>query len=139
MAQQGRIYGHASSCSKSSWPYFYISPLLDVTTYSVDNPSFTITNSGNIYSKPIITIYGLGTVGLYLNGIQVLSLDMGSTTSQITIDVAKLEAYNQETGALMNRNVTGDYNNLVLNVGENTITESGTLQGLEVENYSRWL
>ena len=116
-----------------------LSPLLDVTTYSVDNPSFTITNSGNIYSKPIITIYGLGTVGLYLNGIQVLSLDMGSTTSQITIDVAKLEAYNQETGALMNRNVTGDYNNLVLNVGENTITESGTLQGLEVENYSRWL
>ena len=64
---------------------------------------------------------------------------MGETTSQITIDVAKLEAYNQETGALMNRNVTGDYNNLSLNVGENTITESGTLQGLEVENYSRWL
>lgn len=116
-----------------------LNPLLEVTTFAVDDPSFVITNSGNINSKPIITIYGLGTVGLYLNGIQVLSLDMGETTSQITIDVAKLEAYNQETGALMNRNVTGDYNNLSLNVGENTITESGTLQGLEVENYSRWL
>lgn len=116
-----------------------LSPLLDVTTYAVDDPNFTITNNGNIYSKPIITIYGVGTIGLYLNGIQVLSLDMGETTSQITIDVAKLEAYNQETGALMNRSVTGDYNNLSLNVGENTITESGTLQGLEVENYSRWL
>ena len=116
-----------------------LNPLLDVTTYAVDDPSFVITNSGNFKSKPIITIYGLGTIGLYLNGIQVLSLDMGETTSQITIDVAKLEAYNQETGALMNRNVTGDYNNLSLNVGENTITESGTLQGLEVENYSRWL
>ena len=116
-----------------------INPLLDVTTYAVDDPEFTITNYGNIKSKPIITIYGLGTVGLYLNGIQVLSLDMGETTSQITIDVAKLEAYNQVTGALMNRNATGDYNNLSLNVGENTITESGTLQGIEIENYSRWL
>lgn len=116
-----------------------LNPLLDVTTYAVDDPSFVITNSGNFKSKPIITIYGLGTIGLYLNGIQVLSLDMGETTSQITIDVAKLEAYNQETGALMNRSVTGDYNNLSLNVGENTITESGTLQGIEIENYSRWL
>ena len=116
-----------------------LNPLLEVTTFAVDDPSFVITNSGNINSKPIITIYGLGTVGLYLNGIQVLSLDMGETTSQITIDVAKLEAYNQVTGALMNRSVTGDYNNLSLNVGENTITESGTLQGLEIENYSRWL
>ena len=116
-----------------------LNPLLDVTTYAVDDPSFIITNSGNFKSKPIITIYGLGTIGLYLNGIQVLSLDMGETTSQITIDVAKLEAYNQETGALMNRSVTGDYNNLSLNVGENTITESGTLQGIEIENYSRWL
>ena len=116
-----------------------LNPLLEVTTFAVDDPSFIITNSGNINSKPIITIYGLGTIGLYLNGIQVLSLDMGETTSQITIDVAKMEAYNQETGALMNRSVTGDYNNLSLNVGENTITESGTLQGLEVENYSRWL
>lgn len=116
-----------------------LDPLLDVTTYSVDNPSFTITNSGNVYSKPIITIYGLGTVGLYLNGVQVLNLNLGETTSQITIDVANLEAYNQETGALMNRNVTGDYNNLTLNVGNNIITESGTLQGIEIENYSRWL
>ena len=116
-----------------------LSPLLDVTTYAVDGSSFVITNSGNFKSKPIITIYGLGTIGLYLNGIQVLSLDMGETTSQITIDVAKLEAYNQKTGALMNRSVTGDYNNLSLNVGENTITESGTLQGIEIENYSRWL
>ena len=116
-----------------------LNPLLDVTTYAVDDTNFNITNNGNIYSKPIITIYGVGTIGLYLNGIQVLSLDMGETTSQITIDVAKLEAYNQETGALMNRSVTGDYNNLSLNVGENTITESGTLQGIEIENYSRWL
>lgn len=116
-----------------------LNPLLEVTTFAVDDPSFIITNSGNINSKPIITIYGLGTVGLYLNGVQALSLNMGETTSQITIDVAKLEAYNQETGALMNRNVIGDYNNLSLNVGENTITESGTLQGIEIENYSRWL
>jgi hypothetical protein len=116
-----------------------LNPLLDVTTYAVDDPSFVITNSGNIYSKPIITIYGLGTIGLYLNGIQVLSLDMGDTTSQITIDVANMEAYNQETGAFMNRHVTGDYSDLAFNVGENTLTESGTLQGIEIENYSRWL
>lgn len=115
-----------------------LAPLLDVTTYAVENPSFTITNSGNIYSKPIITVYGLGTVALYLNGIQELSLNMGETTSQITIDVANMEAYNQD-GTLMNRSVTGNYNNLSLNVGNNVITESGTLQGIEVENYSRWL
>ena len=115
-----------------------LAPLLDVTTYAVENPSFTITNSGNIYSKPIITIYGLGVIALYLNGIQALSLNMGETTSQITIDVANMEAYNQ-SGTLMNRSVTGNYNNLSLSVGNNVITESGTLQGIEVENYSRWL
>lgn len=103
-----------------------------------DNPSsvIDIRNAGNIYSKPTITIYGAGTISLSLNGIEVFLLDMGSY-NYITIDTALMEATNG--GALVNRQVTGDYNNFQLNVGLNTISWTGDISSIEIDNYSRWL
>lgn len=98
--------------------------------------SLEVTNSGNTKSKPRITITGGGTINLSLNGEQIFVINLGNE-GQITIDSAQMEAYN---GSLLkNRLVTGDYDNLVLNVGENTLSWTGDVSKVEIENYSRWI
>lgn len=98
----------------------------------------TVTNSGNIYSKPKLTIFGTGDIGVYLNGVQMFQIALG-TSGYITIDTALMEAYQDNLQTLMNRQVTGDYSNFVLNPGENTISFTGSVSMCVVENYSRWL
>ncbi len=98
--------------------------------------SISIRNVGNIYSRPIITITGSGSIDLYLNGNQLFSINMGNYAS-ITIDTNNMNAYNGST--LLNRNVTGSYDNFKLNVGSNTISWSGTITQIEIDNYSRWI
>ena len=98
----------------------------------------TVANSGNVISKPLITLSGSGTVTISLNSNQIFSIDM-SDISTITIDTEKLEAYNQNTGALLNRYVTGDYEAFKLNTGNNTVTLGGTVSTATIINYTRWL
>lgn len=102
------------------------------------DPSGTITNSGNIYSKPKLTIFGSGSVGVYLNGVQMFQIAL-DTNDHITIDTAIMEAYKDNLQTLKNRSVTGDYNNFKLPVGESEISFSGSVTMCVVENYSRWL
>lgn len=104
-----------------------------------DETSIQIRNIGNYYSKPIITICGSGTINLSLNGIQLFVIVLYETSTEITIDFDKMEAYNQETTVLMNRQVTGNYDNFTLNVGLNTISWTGTITQIQITNYSRWL
>lgn len=98
--------------------------------------SISIRNSGNIYSRPVITITGTGTINLSLNGNQLFVINMGSYNS-ITIDTNNMNAYNGST--LLNRNIIGSYDNFKLNVGNNTISWSGTITQIEINNYSRWI
>lgn len=98
--------------------------------------SISIRNAGNYFSRPVLTITGTGTIGLYLNDLQLFSINMGSYTS-ITIDTNNMNAYNGNT--LLNRYVTGNYDNFKLDVGNNTISWSGTITQIEISNYSRWL
>ena len=100
--------------------------------------SGTITNAGNYFSKPKLTVYGSGDIGIYLNGVQMLQIALG-TSGYITIDTNLMEAYQGNLETLMNRQVTGDYSNFKLPVGESTISFSGTVTSCVVENYSRWL
>lgn len=105
--------------------------------FSVDGTtSISIRNSGNIYSRPVLTITGSGSIDLYLNGNQLFVINMGDYTS-ITIDTNLMNAYNGNT--LLNRNVTGSYDNFKLNVGNNTISWSGSITQIEIDNYSRWI
>lgn len=106
--------------------------------FSVDSTttSISIRNSGNIYSRPVLTITGSGSIDLYLNDIQLFVINMESYTS-ITIDTNNMNAYNGST--LLNRNVTGNYDNFKLNVGNNTISWSGAISQIEIDNYSRWI
>lgn len=105
--------------------------------YSLKNNSeILVNNSGNIYSKPSITLYGSNTCGIYLNGSQIFSIDFG-TNDNITIDTEALEAYSGTT--LKNRIVTGNYNNFYLPIGPNTIKFTGSVTKCFIRNYSRWI
>lgn len=97
-----------------------------------------INNIGNIYAKPILTIEGTGNIGVILNGIQILEIDL-SNNGKITIDVPKLEAYDPDDNTLLNRLVTGDYMKLLINEGENKITFTGEVSGATLTNYIRWI
>lgn len=117
-----------------------LQPIIYVKTFAMDNPSYTVTNSGNYFAKPVMTIYGIGTVGVYLDGVQVLLLALNENqTDHITIDVPNMNAYTDTINTLRNRAVIGDYNNLKFNVGDNELSFSGTIQGFIIQNYSRWL
>lgn len=98
----------------------------------------TITNAGNIYSKPKLTVYGSGDIGIYLNGVQMFQIALGSD-GYITIDTNLMEAYKDNLQTLKNRQVTGDYSNFKLPVGQSTISFSGIVTSCVVENFSRWL
>lgn len=104
----------------------------------IDN-NFTginVLNIGNVAAKPKITIYGKNTINLYLNGKQALVINFG-IDEYITIDVTAMEAY--KDGILKNRSVTGDYNNLILNIGNNVISWTGDITKITIENFSRWI
>lgn len=100
--------------------------------------SLDVFNLGNVGSRPEITVMGQGVVTFALNGNNVLAVDFGSTTTVVTIDVEKMNAYSG--GSYYNRKVAGDYNDLILPVGKNTISWSGTYLGsMTVEKCSCWI
>lgn len=101
-----------------------------------DESEVQINNSGNIFSKPILTISGSDTCDIYLNGVQVFSIAFG-TNESITIDTEAMEAYSGNI--LKNRIVTGNYNNFYLPVGVNRIAFSGEVANFSIKNYSRWI
>lgn len=108
---------------------------LGVTMSSNSFNQISLTNRGNVVSRPTVTVYGSGNVELAINAVTVLSLSIES--GSITIDAEEMSAYHGD--ALMNRHVTGDYADLALNVGENVISWSGDVTGIRIEDFSRWL
>lgn len=116
---------------------FKYSSVEGTLTFNITNEtSVNVINNGNIYSRPIINITGSGNIGISLNGVQLFQIALGDLGS-ITIDTNLMEAYNGTT--LLNRIVTGNYDNFKLNIGTNTISWSGTITQIKVENYSRWI
>ena len=97
--------------------------------------SIKLFNAGNTVSKPEITIFGSGTVEISLNGVKILSMNIDD--SYITIDPEKMDAYHD--GISKNRQITGDYANLTMNVGTNVISWVGDVNKVEIKNVSRWI
>lgn len=108
---------------------------LGVTMASNSFNEISLTNRGNVVSRPTVTVYGSGNVELAINAITVLSFSIEG--GSITIDAEEMNAYHGDT--LMNRRVTGDYSDLRLNVGENVISWHGDVTAIRVEDFSRWL
>ena len=100
-----------------------------------DVKGIKVANSGNIISRPIITIYGSGSVDLSINGNLILNVNIDD--DYVIINSAELNAYNEN--GLKNRQVKGNLSKVYLNVGENDITWKGDVNAVNVENYSRWL
>lgn len=103
--------------------------------YEAIGKSVTLRNRGNVVSRPTVTVYGSGTVSLSVNAVTVLTMAIGD--GYITIDSEEMNARHGD--ALVNRSVSGDYSDLRLNVGENTISCSGNVTEIKVEDYSRWV
>lgn len=120
-------------------PFKYSDDEKSKTYTSFDNNSVTIRNNGNYYSRPEITIFGTGTINLSLNNNQLFVINLGDQATQITIDAEALEAYRETPETLMNRSVDGDYDNLRLKVGANTISWSGNVTKIVINKYSRWI
>ena len=99
----------------------------------------TVTNAGNIVARPTITFTGTGDVTIKLNGEDILTLALGETSTALTIDAEAQEAYIGTTDTLANRQVDGDYENIKLNVGSNTIAWTGSLTSIAIDKYSRWI
>lgn len=108
---------------------------LSVTMASNSFSEISLTNRGNVVSRPTVTVYGSGNVELAINAVTVLSFSIDD--GYITIDAEEMNAYHGD--ALMNRHVTGDYADLRLNVGGNVISWRGNVTGIRVEDFSRWL
>lgn len=108
---------------------------LNATMASNSFNEITLTNRGNVISRPTVTVYGSGNVELAINAVTVLSFSIDS--GSITIDAEEMNAYHGD--ALMNRHVTGDYADLALKVGENVISWNGDVTGIKVEDFSRWI
>lgn len=142
--QNNAVASMSSSSGAKTYNYvwFYITSgntmdfSLNVALVNDNVQSMSVTNSGNTISKPRITITGGDTINLSLNGEQIFVINLGDE-GQITLDSAQMEASNN--GILKNRLVTGDYDNLVLNVGKNTLSWTGDVSKVEIENYSRWI
>lgn len=130
--EQGTKYNYLFLFVPTGYTYDFT---VDVGLHHALN-SFALTNRGNTYSRPKVTIYGSGTINFYINGTQILAIDMGNS-EYITIDAIQMNAYNGE--ALMNRSVSGDYDKLRLKVGKNTISWTGIVKQIIFEDYSRWI
>lgn len=119
---------------------FKYSNVETLKSFTITNEtSVQIRNNGNTYSKPLITITGTGTINLSLNNEQLFVINLGNTSTTIAIDTNLMEAYDPSTNLLMNRQVTGNYDNFKLNQGLNTVSWSGTITTITFNNYSRWI
>lgn len=104
-------------------------------TFNIENETeIEIKNTGNVKAKPVITLHGSGTINLSLNGQQIFVIDL---IDEITLDIASMEAYTG--GILKNRQVRGNYDNFLLNIGVNAISWTGNLTKIEIDKYSRWI
>lgn len=117
-------------------PFKYSATDNDKVFNITNETSIQIRNAGNIYAKPTLIITGSGNIGIYLNGVQLFQIVLGDLGS-ITIDTTKMEAYKDSD--LLNRLVSGNYDNFKLNIGKNIISFTGSVTKIEIKNFSRWI
>ena len=98
--------------------------------------SIEIRNSGNVFSKPKLTITGNGIINIYVNDVLILAAVLNSQT--MIIDAETLNA-TDTNGNYMNRSVSGNYEDLKFLPGANNLRITGTATKIIVENFSRWI
>ena len=85
-------------------------------TFTDPDPELVIRDNGNIY----------------------LTIRLGSNQT-IIIDGETMNATSSDGDTLLNRLVTGNYDNIKLNVGSNKLSFTGSVSRISIANYSRWI
>lgn len=116
-------------------PYKYLVDE-EITSLEINSEtSLSVINNGFIESKPIIKLYGSGLIEIYINNLYVFTVNIDD--ENVTVDAVKEDAY--KGTILKNRQMTGEFENIRLQPGENTITWTGNLTQIDVDAKSRWL
>lgn len=97
-----------------------------------------VKNNGNVASRPLLTIQGKGTITVYINNKQILSIALSNSGETIIVDSADMNA-TSPSGSYLNRKVTGDYDKLTFPVGINELRVTGDISKITLETYSRWI
>ncbi len=97
-----------------------------------------VKNNGNVASRPLLTIQGKGTITVYINNKQILSIALSNSGETIIVDSADMNA-TSPSGSYLNRKVTGDYDKLTFPVGINELRVTGEISKITLETYSRWI
>ena len=113
-------------------------PIIHNNTREQTIANISVRNTGNIYSKPKLTIVGKNTITVYVSNKQIFSIELSAAGETIVIDAAGMNATDLD-GNYLNRQVTGDYDNFKLATGVNDIRVTGTFSSITLENYSRWI
>jgi len=107
--------------------------------YSVCNDLVTLTtspttlfNSSTTSSKPVIKVYGNGSIYLTINSN---TIHLTNIADYVTIDSNLMDCYKDST--LMNKNMSGDFPDLI--VGTNVISWTGSVSKVEIKPNWRWL
>lgn len=72
-------------------PFKFATENNDAVFYSPD--SVSITNEGNIYSRPELAIQGSGDISISVNGSEAVDISLGETQQAIIIDSEGMNAY----------------------------------------------
>ena len=117
------------------YKYKYDEDDVSATSSQISSKSMTVTNSGNVSSKPLIRLTGSGTVEISLNGYSVFTYTFPANDTYVDIDSEEQDAY--VSSIKKNRSMYGEFP--VLSSGINTISWTGTLTDIKVTPRSRWL
>lgn len=104
----------------------------------VKSINISVRNNGNYFSKPTLTITGAGLVDVYIGNTQILAIQLATAGETIIIDVETMNAYDPD-GNYLNRQVTGNYDNLIFNAGLNDLNINGNVTEVTIDNFSRWI
>lgn len=110
-------------------PFWYVQGVALIT---LTTSGGSITNPGNVFSEPVITVYGSGDITLMV-GLYIVELE--GISGSITLDTPLMEAYSGTTS--MNDNMDGDFPTLA--PGMNAVNWSGTVTKIEVRPNWRYL
>ena len=116
-------------------PYKYLKDESKVSLSITTQTSVEVENKGLEVSKPIFMLEGSGTIEIAVNGINIFKYTFPNGENKVIVDSLKEEAYLE--GVYKNRNMPGEFPKL--EVGNNTISWTGTLTKIEIEPKSRWL
>lgn len=110
-------------------PFWYMA---NVEPVILTSSGGAIINPGNIYSEPVITVFGSGDISL-MAGQYIVELE--GIVGSVTLDTPLMEAYSGTTP--MNTNMSGDFP--MLTPGMNAVSWSGSVTKIELQLNWRYL